>query len=144
MSILRGASEDIRKTGGIIEIEIGPGSIIPGIRSEETSWITANALIDTGAFTTVIRQGIAEIFDLPPAGTIPAITPSDANAIEVPRYYVNLRPSSDIGFDLLAMEMPLNFTIANQKIDCLIGLDILTKGIFTLDGPNNTFSLEYD
>lgn len=77
MRILEGTSRNIRLTGGIIEIEIGPGSIIPGIREEESTWITVNALIDSGAFTTVIRQGIAEKFDLPPSGTISAITPSN-------------------------------------------------------------------
>jgi hypothetical protein len=53
------------------------------------------------------------------------------------RYRVRLLLSNDISFDIPVIEAPLE----GQSIDCLIGRDILARGVFIYLGSGNAFTL---
>jgi hypothetical protein len=95
-------------------------------------------MIDTGASCTVIREGMAHDLGLQPTGVRVVHTPSDAN-VRCREYLVRLLLPSGVAFETDVVEAPLK----GQHIDCLIGRDVLARGVLVYIGPDNLFTLSF-
>jgi hypothetical protein len=95
-------------------------------------------MVDTGATGSVLRQGLAAQLRLNPVGVTLINTPSSTN---VPCYecLVRLVFPNNVIFETTVLEAPLQ----GQNIDCLIGRDVLSQGVFVYIGYTNLFSLSF-
>ena len=96
------------------------------------------AMIDTGASCTVIREGMAHDLGLQPTGVRMIHTPSDTN-VRCHEYLVRLLLPNGILFETDVVEAPLK----GQHIDCLVGRDVLARGILVYIGTENLFTLSF-
>jgi hypothetical protein len=98
-------------------------------------------MIDTGASCSVIKAGIADILGVKPVGVQYVSTPTSQN-VRCLRYLIAFNfPSTaglqvPVGLELAMIEAPLQ----GQRIQCLLGRDFLSHGIFIYSGPDQTFS----
>ena len=97
------------------------------------------ALIDTGASGTAINSEVVGNLSLVPRGVTKIATPSTkAHPCNV--YDISLFFPNGVTIPLLqTVEAPLE----GQNIQCLIGRDVLAKGILIYNGYMNTFSLSF-
>lgn len=108
--------------------------------------IRLELLIDTGADTTTLNEMHMRSLAIPVRGAteVRGVT-TDAYATECNTY--------DIGFELINAvgDPPLKLAAVevigrpfhNEMIDGLIGRDVLANVMFTLDGPNRQFIINY-
>lgn len=108
--------------------------------------IRVELLIDTGADTTTLNEMHMRSLGIPVRGAteVRGVT-TDAYAMECNTY--------DIGFELINavgeqnLKLPAVEVIGrpfhNEMIDGLIGRDVLANVIFTLEGPNRQFVINY-
>ncbi len=76
---------------------------------------------------------------LRPVGTALVHTPSSTN-VRCYKYLVRLMLPNDIGLETIAIGTPLR----GQRIQCLIGRDVLRNAVFVYtDQTNNTFTLSF-
>ena len=131
---------DLQHIGPVMDIEIAAGSYAAGLL--ETSGasvpppIAVTAMIDTGASVSVMRQGLGAQLCLQPTGIVFVHTAA-STSVRCPEYSVRLLLPNAISFDTTLIEMPL----ADQHIGCLIGRDILARGVFIYLGSGNAFTL---
>ncbi len=100
--------------------------------------VDAMAMIDTGATSSVIQEGMAKKLGLSPVGQQPISTPTTEKQM---CYVYQVRivfPNNSIA-SLLAIEAPLQ----NQHIQCLLGRDLLSRSVFVYTGITNSFSLSF-
>jgi predicted aspartyl protease len=107
------------------------GSVVPGP-------LPVRAMIDTGATCTVIRHGLAQQLGLQPTGSILIHTPSDTN-VRCYSYLVRLLFPMGVMFEKTVVEAPMR----GQRLDCLVGRDVLASGVLVYLGPDNLFSLSF-
>jgi hypothetical protein len=131
---------NLRHFGALIEVVImqsaSDAATIQASGNPLPQSVRVTALIDTGASKSVIRQGTGAQLGLEPIGTRFAVTPTAAN-IPCPEYVMRMRLSEDFAFDIALIEMPLH----GHYIDCLIGRDVLARGVFIYLGSGNAFTL---
>ena len=141
--LMKRSSPNIRATGAQLEVEIRIGSeaanILFAANLPITEPIKTVSLIDSGAISTLIQEGMGEKLGLKPISYADIITPSNQKTKKYPCYRVNIQFPSGDAFDTSAVEMPLRF----QGIGCLLGLDILIHAEFVLNGPEKRFSLQF-
>jgi predicted aspartyl protease len=94
------------------------------------------ALIDTGASHTCISQSIIDKLMLEPVGVININTPSSQN-VQCGRYAVRLGFPGGVAVQTQITGVPLK----GQNIACLIGRDLLVKGVFIYIGYLNQFTV---
>ena len=100
-------------------------------------------LLDTGATDTLLRGHIIDRLRLSPLGfhSMHSLGPEPATSVQ---YLADLEIHLDDG---ALKEFPswkvLRFTPKYDKIDGLIGRDILQKAKFSLNGPRCEFVLEF-
>lgn len=125
----------------MIQVFIGPSrehAIAFGIRVAAPTAISA--LIDTGAASSVITAETAGLLGLQAVGVARIQTPTTIEAVLCRQYYVNIYFSEMFAVeDILATEAPLT----GQAVQCLIGRDILSRGVFTYSGVDNLFRLAF-
>ena len=97
-----------------------------------------DAMIDTGATGTVIREGLAGQLGLKPVGVANISTPSSVN-VQCYEYLVRLLFPNNVQIETKAIEAPLQ----GQHIQCLIGRDVLAHGVLVYIGYANLFSLSF-
>jgi len=102
--------------------------------------IICKALIDTGATTTVIKEGVATKLNIQQTGSYPMIGASDKKAKYWPMYAINLKVESGDSFDITVVEMPIRF---GYGVKCLMGRDILNQGVFAYIGNQGKFELKF-
>ena len=139
MPALTNRLQNIRATGPVLEILIGPSSTYLNTvqPTQVPPPVKALALIDTGASMTVIRTGIAQQLGISPTGLTNIHTPSHAY-IPCYQYDIGLNiPLFNINFELVATEAHLQ----GQPFGCLIGRDILSRAVFIYTGYDNSFTL---
>jgi hypothetical protein len=93
-------------------------------------------MIDTGAASTCIQEGIVSRLDLKFVGKVTIHTPS--STMECYIYPLHLQFSNGFGVDIsdvIAAPLP------GQNIQCLIGRDVLALGVLTYSGRANRFTL---
>jgi len=97
--------------------------------------IPINALIDTGATSTVISMDIVTRLNLSPVGVTLINTPSSTN-VRCYQYLVLLLLPNNVRISAVAIAAPLQ----GQNVNCLIGRDVLQLGILIYTGYMNTFT----
>ncbi len=98
--------------------------------------IIKNAMIDTGASHCAIQGSIPEQLGLQPVGLIKISTPSCKDR-ECYRYFMRMAiPAHGLVFEGTFTAVPLE----GQRIECLIGRDVLASGILIYIGYMNQFT----
>lgn len=100
--------------------------------------ISAVAMIDTGATSSVMRQGLAAQLGLNPIGVTYINTPS-STTIACYEYLVRLAFPNNVLVETTVLEAPLQ----GQHIQCLIGRDVLAHAVLVSIGYGNLFSLRF-
>jgi len=96
------------------------------------------ALVDTGAYTTVLNPEATARLGLKPVGVAPITTPSTIQPVTCNRYHINLYFSEDIVVEnIFAIEAPMG----GVPYDCLIGRDLLRNATFLYEGAANRYTL---
>lgn len=130
--------------GPIITCEISVSSKLAAVllntNQDVPDAIGCKALIDTGATSTIIKTGLGAKLNIPQVGRSKIIGASDTKASYYPILPINIRFETGDSFDITAVEMPIAFGFG---IQCLIGRDLLGKGVFAYVGINNTFELKF-
>lgn len=130
------SSPDLRLTGAKIEVFVSPST---ALRREMEHRDTDLAkpikklfMIDTGASSTIIKQGIAQDLGLLPKGQTEAHNPAGQSTHYT--YDVDLLLPENIQIpNLLVCEASLG----GQDIDGLIGRDVLQYGVLLYNGKEN-------
>jgi predicted aspartyl protease len=86
--------------------------------------VSATALVDTGAHTTVLSPDIVAALGLKPVGAINMITPTAMVPVRCEQFNVNVHFSPEVVVEnILAAQAPL----IDHGFQCLIGRDVLQK-----------------
>jgi Aspartyl protease len=131
---------DLRHLGPVIDAEIAIATF--DVATLEASGIPlpapirVRALIDTGASVSVMRQGIGALLGLSP-DAIRLVDTATSSHVRCEAFAVSFHFSPEFAVDVTALEMPLH----GNQIDCLIGRDILARGVFIYLGSGNAFTL---
>ncbi len=101
--------------------------------------VVVKSVIDTGASHCVIQKDIPAKLGLEPVGVAKMNTPSCKDH-ECYRYFLRIAiPSHNLIYEGQVTSAPLE----GQNIDCLIGRDLLSHGIFIYLGKVNQFTLSF-
>jgi hypothetical protein len=136
------SAPDLRGSGPVIQAFIGPSRehIIAFGAQSIAAPISISALIDTGAASTVITSQTASLLRLRSVGVARIHTPTTVEPVLCRQFYVNIYLSETFVIeDILATEAPLT----GQAVQCLVGRDILSRGVFTYSGVDNLFRLTF-
>ena len=97
-------------------------------------------MVDTGAQMTVISPDVVRDLGLKPVGVIPMITPTTAEPVQCRQFHLNVYLPQEITIEnVLAAEAPL----IGHAFQCLIGRDVLAKGVLLYAGRQNEFTLTF-
>ena len=133
---------NLQADGPVVEIRVAVGSAVEAaLRATGTPIpgpLPSLAMIDTGATTSVIRQGLAAQLGLHAVGVTYVTTPSSTN-VPCPEYMVRLVFPNNVLFETTVIEAPLQ----SQSIQCLIGRDVLAHAVLVYIGYGNLFSLSF-
>ena len=133
---------NIQAIGPVVEVRIGVGAEVEKLLTNDSkpvpTAISAHAMIDTGATSTVIRDDIAQKLGLQPVGVTFINTPSSTN-VRCYEYLVRLLFPDNVTVEATAISAPLQ----GQHIQCLVGRDILTRGVLIYIGYMNSFTLSF-
>lgn len=135
---------DLQHTGPVLEVFIGPSSVLKGFLEKERKVIPqpvpVRMLIDTGASVSAIKRGIASQLGLKPHGLTKISTPSDG-AFQCPLFDV------DIFFPIHRMAVGnvriIEAVLEGQNIDGLIGRDVLKLGLLVYTGYDSSFTIAF-
>ena len=140
MPRLKQVSPRLRRDGPIIKIQGKPvlaAQEVMQADGDEIISVPIRALIDTGAFGTLIQASAIKRLGLKQIGTVLLTTPSTTKPLIRYQYRVRVVLSKTIAFETNVVEGAL----VGQDVECLIGRDILDEVVFTYDGPNSRFSI---
>jgi hypothetical protein len=130
---------NIREIGPVVDIKLALSpALIDKLRENgETPPppIQIKGLFDTGASLTVIQEGLSNKLKLQPIGIEKCQTAS-SNDFSCYKYNLSIIFPNNVVIEVNAIEMPLS----GQNIQCLIGRDILSLGIFIYNGYIGEFS----
>ncbi|MDE0300834.1 MAG: retroviral-like aspartic protease family protein [Candidatus Poribacteria bacterium] len=131
------ANDAVRDFGLVVPVKLTAASMTP---TEGTPpIIDIDAMIDTGASHTAIRDDIPRSLDLNPVGEVPINTPTSTD-VRCLQYVVRMIfPNNIVVNDMLVTAMPLQ----KQPIQCLIGRDILSQCVLIYNGYTNLFTLSF-
>ncbi len=101
------------------------------------SIIPVTALIDTGASHSVIQEEIPKKLGLKPVGSVHINTPSSKDHFCYQYFMRMIMPSHQLVYQGVFTAAPLD----GQKINCLIGRDMLADSILIYIGYANQFTL---
>lgn len=88
----------------------------------------------------MITPETARILQLRTVGIIRVHTPTTVEPVLCRQFYVNINFTQEFAIeDILAIEAPLT----GQPIQCLIGRDVLSRGVLTYSGTDNLFRLTF-
>jgi predicted aspartyl protease len=102
------------------------------------SAVTVQAIIDTGASSTVVRTGTCRGLGLNPVGVINIHTPSSAD-VPCEQFSVRIAFPNNVQGTAIVTEAPM----PGQGIQALIGRDVLSQAVLVYIGFANTFSLSF-
>jgi predicted aspartyl protease len=141
--IVTGRNPDMEAAGLVMPVRVAPSLPIRNMlikRKEKVpKSIELIALVDTGATRTVVREGTCTKLNLTPRNQVLISTagePCYANEYDVELHFHMLNISFETIFFL---EAPLT----GQNITCLIGRDLLSKGILFYNGFDNSYTLGF-
>ncbi len=131
---------DLRGVGPVVEIQLSVAETAENTLQQASQPIPqpvrVTALIDTGASVSVIQQGLAQQLGLQPVGIVYVNTPSSEN-VHCYQYALRFIFPNRVIFQTTAIEARLQ----GQNIQCLLGRDLLSHGVFVYIGYKDLFSL---
>jgi predicted aspartyl protease len=134
---------DLVSSGPTLQILIGPSRAFVEAVGEFASIsapVAVTAMVDTGAQTTVLSPDVAAQLGLKPVGAVPIITPTTTGPVQCDQFHVNVYFSADVVVEnVLAAQAPL----MGHGFQCLIGRDVLQKGVLVYIGTQNQFTLTF-
>jgi len=135
---------DLAISGPFLQVAVGPSrelitAFTPlGVRLSSPQRVTA--LIDTGAFATVLSPEIVASLKIRPVGAAPIHTPSTSTPLQCDRYHINVYFDDNFVIEnVFAVEAPMG----GAQYQCLIGRDILRLATLIYNGPQNRFALTF-
>lgn len=137
-------SPNALQQGLLIPIDIGPSSQVRTFLKQKGQPIIGpfefSALIDTGASISCISPRVAQKLHLTPRGVVPMASANLNSLTNLYEVYLDLSKvfKQPIGFDPIpVMEAPLP---GQGNVDCLIGRDVLNRGVLIYVGYTGSFS----
>jgi predicted aspartyl protease len=133
---------DLKRSGPILPAFIGPSrELIAAFGVEHVAApVAISALVDTGAAATVITPQTATLLRLRSVGAISVHTPTTVEPVLCREFHVNVYFSQEFAIEnVVVIEAPLT----GQSFQCLIGRDVLSRGVLTYAGRENRFSLRF-
>lgn len=96
------------------------------------------ALVDTGAYTTVLNPETIVRLGLRPVGVAPITTPSTTTPVMCNRYHINVYFAEDVVVEnVFVIEAPMG----GVPYQCLIGRDVLRGATLLYEGRANRYTL---
>ena len=135
---------DLTASGPILQVSIGRSreliTTLSAFGQPVPSPHTVEALIDTGAQTTVINPETVRRLAIRPVGAVRINTPSTVDPLLCNRYHVNVYFSESFAVEnIFAIEAPMG----GPPYQCLIGRDMLRRASFVYNGNANEFILTF-
>ena len=133
---------DLQTSGPIIQGFIGPSrELIATFGSDSVAApVPVSALIDSGAAITVIAPETAALLGLKSVGAVPLHTPTTIEPVICRQFHVNVYVSRDFVLENIVV---VEAALTGQSFQCLIGRDVLARGVFTYEGVHNRFRLTF-
>ena len=136
---------DLTASGPTLQVSIGPSrefiAAVSALGQAVAPPCTLEALIDTGAQTTVINPDAVRRLAIRPVGAVQVNTPSTVTPLLCNRFHVNVYfAGAFVVENVFVIEAPM---LGGLPYQCLIGRDILRRASFLYDGSANTFSLTF-
>ena len=131
---------DLVSSGPVLKVLIGPSrELIDALgMTVLRPPVVVNAMIDTGAQSTVFSPDIVRRLNIKTVGAVPIITPTTMEPILCKQYHVNVYFSAEVVVEnILAAEAPL----IGHDYQCLIGRDVLRRCVLVYIGSENQFTL---
>ena len=100
--------------------------------------VPVQAMVDTGAAGTVIKDDVPPKLGLHPVGQVKVTTPSTADML-CDVYFIRIGFQAGVTVETTAIATPLE----NQHVQCLIGRDVLARGVLIYIGYVNSFTLSF-
>jgi hypothetical protein len=137
------AFADLVSSGPTLQVHVGPSHAFIEAVGEFGSIaapILITALVDTGAQMTVLSPTVIAQLGVKPVGAVPMITPTTAGPVQCDEFHVNVYFSPTVVVEnVLAAQAPL----IGHGFQCLIGRDVLQKGVLVYSGNRNQFTLTF-
>ncbi len=138
---------DLAASGPTPHVSIGPSreliAVSIALGRPTVSPHTVEALIDTGAETTVINPKTVRRLCTGPVGAVRINTPSAVDPLlctAINRYHINVYFSESFAVEnIFAIEAPMS----GLPYQCLIGRDILRRASFLYNGNADEFVLTF-
>ena len=141
MPRLERTTHTLRRDGPVLQIRVEPvleAQAAMRADGDEIPSATILALLDTGASGTLIQTSVVDGMGLDWISEVRLRTASTVEPLIRYEYRLRLVLSENIVFEVDAVEGPL----VGQKVQCLIGRDILEQVVLIYDGPRSRFSVK--
>ena len=133
---------NLQQQGPMVDVRLWIGTPVEGALKKSGNKIPqpvqAKALIDTGATGTVIHPELVKQLGLKPIGIVSITTPSSEN-VPCYEYIIRIMFPNNVVMESFAVEAPLK----GQQIQCLIGRNVLARGVLVYTGYINQFTLSF-
>ena len=141
------------KLGAILQVRLDQGrwrgmqdGTDGGLTDTLPAPLTVWALVDTGAALTCIRGDVAAKLHLVDAGTLPIYTvgahlDQEARLRQTTKRHARLHIEGVGAFEVEAAEVAEFKGVHDVDIVVLIGRDVLSRCVLTVDGPAGSFAL---
>ena len=126
--------------GVLLQVAVLPGGTLE--QQPEGEAPAFSGLVDTGADVTCISDKVSTVLDLQPTGKVQMVGATDADAVAVNQYLVDLLLQFGTQHIGIPDHRAATFGSGSPHYDVLIGRDILCTGVFTMDFAGRfTFSV---
>lgn len=136
------SGSDLQTSGPIIQGFIGPSRELISTFGVDAvaAPIPVSALVDTGAAITVVTPELVALLALKSVGAVSLHTPTTVEPVLCRQFHVNIYLSREFAIENIVV---VEAALTGQPFQCLIGRDILARGLFTYDGVANRFKLTF-
>jgi hypothetical protein len=137
MASIVGKPASLMTSGALVAVKL----CVPECVKSDVPPISTLAEINTGSIVTIIQEGVATSLGLEPVAKLelPMLTrPKHIGIL----YRIRLQFPEGSWVETAAMEMPY-MVREHARIKCIIGRDILRRGVFVYNGLENTFSINF-
>jgi gag-polyprotein putative aspartyl protease len=140
MSSFTHTLQSLEQQGPLVEVYFLPSDVyLDQNPLSPVPMLKVMAMIDTGATTTVLKEGFAAQLGIKPVGATTITTPSSTD-LPCLQYDMAIAFGNNVKIgSIVVTEAPLQ----GQHIQCLIGRDILANAMLVYIGYTNTFTLAF-
>lgn len=132
--------DDLIRYGPTLEVKIEPILDVQELLRAEGQPVPSAALlgmIDTGASGTLVEPNVFKPLNMKPFTVARLRTASTVQPLIRGQYRTRIVIAQDIAFEVDAV----GGSLIGQRVQCLIGRDILQHMVLTYDGPRSRFTL---